>query len=68
MICFLSKVPFIGKRIKIARFSEGGPVGARTPFCCDDWGICCDGTMFRGWCIADIVDDALGPDENAGTA
>lgn len=24
--------------------------------------------MFEGWCIADIVEDALGPDENAGTA
>lgn len=44
------------------------PFDARTPFCCEEGGMCCDGTIFEGWCMADIVDDALGPEENAGTA
>lgn len=30
--------------------------------------MCCDGTMGEGWWMADIVEDAVGPDEKAGTA
>ena len=30
--------------------------------------MCCDGTMDDGWCMADIVEDAVGPDEKAGIA
>lgn len=48
----------------------GSPEGCpfvRAPFCWGVWGMCCDGTMEDGWWIADMVEEAVGPAENAGT-